>query len=138
MDQTTNKQAEALRAQAEYLRTTAAMPAVDEYDVERLAEAEAFEAGASALDRVAAPRKAKTCAVCGAEFKPMHPLKVVCGKKCRKKYDAAVKRTRRRCDGKLDRAEMDRQLTRARATVTRCPRGWEADLHSSLALASGG
>ena len=54
MDQITNKQAEALRAQAEYLRTTAALPAVDEYDVERLAEAEAFEAGAKALDRLAA------------------------------------------------------------------------------------
>lgn len=84
------------------------------------------------------PRKPKHCAVCEAMFTPMHPLKVVCGKKCRKKYDAAVKRTRRRCDGKLDRAEMDRQLTRARTTIARRPRGWEADLHSSLALAGGG
>ena len=54
MDKRIIKQAEALRAQAEYLRTTAALPAVDEYDVERLAEAEAFEAGANALDRLAA------------------------------------------------------------------------------------
>ena len=54
MDERINKQADALLAQAKYLRDVAGCEPHDEYDIERLAEAEAFEAGADALDRVAA------------------------------------------------------------------------------------
>jgi hypothetical protein len=84
------------------------------------------------------PRKTKLCAVCQCQFSAVNPLMVVCGESCRKRYLAAAARTKRRCDGKIDRAEMDRQLAGSRKAITRRPRGWQADLECSLALASGG
>lgn len=52
MDAKISKQIESLLAQAGYLRATAATPPADEYDADRIEEAEAFEAGADALRRI--------------------------------------------------------------------------------------
>ncbi len=79
----------------------------------------------------------RACKCCASVFHPKNPRAVVCGKKCRLTYKAAIAASRRK-HGRTDWGEVDNQLARKRAKITRRPRGWEADLECSLALASGG